>query len=104
MSGRTEILEMMRTLKLGGMRAAYDEIVSPGVKRNQGVELIVAALLRAEIEAKQARSINYQMTIAKLPLAKELAELDFERDADQRRTDHAAQLRCLPRRAAQCRC
>ncbi len=77
MSGRTEILEMMRTLKLGGMRAAYDDIVSPGVKRNQGVELIVAALLRAEIEAKQARSINYQMTIAKLPLAKELAELDF---------------------------
>ena len=78
MSGRTEILEMMRTLKLAGMRAAYDDIVSPGVKRNQGVERIIAGLLKAEIEAKQARSINYQMTIAKLPLAKELAELDFD--------------------------
>lgn len=78
MSGRTEILEMMRTLKLAGMRAAYDDIVSPGVKRNQSVERIIAGLLTAEIEAKQARSINYQMTIAKLPLAKELAELDFD--------------------------
>lgn len=78
MSGRSEILEMMRELKLGGMRAAYDEIVSPGVKRNQGVERIIAALLKVEIEAKKARSINYQMTIAKLPLAKELAELDFD--------------------------
>ena len=78
MSGRSEILEMMRALKLGGMRAAYDEIVSASVKRNQGVERIIAALLDAEIAAKKARSINYQMTIAKLPLAKELAELDFD--------------------------
>jgi DNA replication protein DnaC len=78
MSGRSEILEMMRDLKLGGMRAAYDEIVSPGVKRSQGVERIIAALLKAEIADKHARSINYQMRIAKLPLAKELAELDFE--------------------------
>ena len=81
MSERSEILEMMRLLKLGGMRAAYDEIVSASVKRNQGVERIIAALLHAEIAAKQARSINYQMTIAKLPLAKELAELDFKETA-----------------------
>jgi len=78
MSGRSKILEMMRELKLGGMRAAYDEIVSASVKRNQGVERIIAALLEAEIAAKKARSINYQMTIAKLPLAKELVELDFK--------------------------
>ena len=78
MSGRGEILEMMRELKLGGMRVACDEIVSASVKRNQGVERTIAALLKAEIAAKQARSINYQMTIAKLPLAKELAELSFD--------------------------
>lgn len=35
-------------------------------------------LLTAEISEKQARSIKYQMTIAKLPLAKELEEFDFE--------------------------
>jgi DNA replication protein DnaC len=78
MSERPEILEMMGALKLGGMRTAYDEIVTAGVKRNQGVERVIAALLKAEITAKRARSINYQMTIAKLPLAKDLADLDFD--------------------------
>ncbi len=34
-------------------------------------------LLTAEIREKQARSIKYQMTIAKLPLAKELPSRDF---------------------------
>jgi hypothetical protein len=32
----------------------------------------VGDLLQAEIAEKQARSIKYQMTIAKLPLAKDL--------------------------------
>jgi DNA replication protein DnaC len=75
---RHEILELMSQLQLSGMRAAYDEIVSAGVKRNQGIERVVAALLQAEITAKHARSINYQMALARLPLAKELADLSFD--------------------------
>lgn len=75
---RHEILELMSALKLTGMKAAYDDIVTAGIKRRHSVEKIIAALLEAEITAKQARSINYQMTIAKLPLAKELAELSFD--------------------------
>ena len=75
---RSEIMEMLATLQLAGMRAAYDEIVSVGIKRQHGVEKIIGALLKAEIAAKNARSINYQMTIAKLPLAKELAGLSFD--------------------------
>ena len=75
---RSEILELMGTLQLAGMRAAYDEIVAVGIKRQHAVEKIIGALLAAEIAAKNARSINYQMTIAKLPLAKELADLTFE--------------------------
>jgi hypothetical protein len=35
-------------------------------------------LLTAEINEKQARSIKYQLTIAKLPLAKDLADFQFE--------------------------
>ena len=75
---RHEILDLMSQLQLSGMRAAYDEIVSAGVKRNQGIERVVAALLQAEITAKHARSINYQMALARLPLAKELADLSFD--------------------------
>ena len=75
---RHEILEMMGTLQLAGMRAAYDEIVSAGVKRQQGFERVIGALLKAEIAEKQARSIRYQMGSAKLPLAKELADISFD--------------------------
>jgi DNA replication protein DnaC len=73
---RTEILELMSQLQLAGMRAAYDEIVTAGIKRSQGIERVIGALLQAEITAKQARSINYQMGLAKLPLVKELTDLD----------------------------
>lgn len=38
---------------------------------------MIGDLLQAEISEKQARSIKYQMTIAKLPLAKEIGEFDF---------------------------
>ena len=75
---RHEILEMMGTLQLAGMRAAYDEIVSTGMKRQQGFERVIGALLKAEIAEKQARSIRYQMGSAKLPLAKELADIAFD--------------------------
>jgi DNA replication protein DnaC len=74
---RHEILELMAQLGLAGMRAAFDEIVANGIKRQHAAAEIVGALLQAEIAEKQARSIKYQMTIARLPLAKELAEFEF---------------------------
>src|SRR5436309_3280316 len=74
---RSEILKMMASLQLSGMRAAYDEIVTTGIKRKHSVDQIIASLLKAEIAEKQARSIRYQMGIAKLPLAKELADFAF---------------------------
>jgi DNA replication protein DnaC len=74
---RQDILELMGTLKLYGMRAAFDEIIANGVKRQHPVQHILADLLKAEIDEKQARSIKYQMTIAKLPLAKDLREFEF---------------------------
>src|SRR5437764_2397025 len=66
---RTDLLELMSTLKLYGMRAAYDEVMATGIKRRHELPRIVGDLLSAEIAEKQARSIKYQLTIAKLPLA-----------------------------------
>jgi DNA replication protein DnaC len=60
------------------MKAAYDEILATGVKRQHEPQTIIGDLLHAEITEKQARSIKYQMTIAKMPLAKEVDEFDFE--------------------------
>ena len=68
----------MGQLKLCGMRTAYDEIIGTALKRQHEPQQIIGDLLTAEISEKQARSIKYQMTIAKLPLAKELEEFDFE--------------------------
>ena len=75
---RSDLLDAMGKLKLYGMRAAYDEILTTAVKRQHEPQQIIGDLLAAEISEKQARSIKYQMTIAKLPLAKELEEFDFE--------------------------
>lgn len=74
---RTQILDLMGTLKLYGMRSAYDEIMTSGIKRQHEPPRIVGDLLQSEIAEKQARSIRYQMTVAKLPLAKEIEEFDF---------------------------
>src|SRR3984893_10512775 len=74
---RTEIRELMSTLKLFGMRAAYDEVMASSIKRRHEPPRIVGDLLSAEIAEKQARSIKYQLTIAKLPLAKDIDEVDF---------------------------
>ena len=68
---------MMGGLKLIGMRHAYDEVMSDAVKRQHSAQRVVGDLLKAEIDEKTARSIKYQMTIARLPLAKELADFDF---------------------------
>jgi DNA replication protein DnaC len=75
---RQNILDLMGTLKLYGMRAAFDEVLANGVKRQHGVARILADLLKAEIDERAARSIKYQLTIAKLPLAKDLAQFDFK--------------------------
>jgi DNA replication protein DnaC len=75
---RAEILTAMFELKLFGMKSAFDEIIATAVKRQHEPQRIVGDLLTAEIAEKQARSIKYQMTIAKLPLAKDVAEFDFE--------------------------
>jgi len=74
---RHEVLEMMTELRLKGMRAAFDEVIADGLKRQHPVQRIVGDLLRAEIAEKQARSIKYQLTIARVPLAKDLGQFDF---------------------------
>jgi DNA replication protein DnaC len=48
------------------------------VKRQHEPQRIVGDLLSAEISEKQARSIKYQITIAKLPLAKDVDDFRFD--------------------------
>ena len=75
---RTEVLDLMGALKLYGMKAAYDETLATALKRKHEPQRFVGDLLRAEISEKRARSIKYQLTIAKLPLAKDVDDFAFK--------------------------
>ena len=48
------------------------------MKRQHEPHRVVGDLLSAEISEKQARSIKYQITIAKLPLAKDVDDFTFD--------------------------
>jgi len=50
------------------MRSAYDDVMATAIKRQHEPPRIVGDLLSAESSEKQAHSIKYQFTIAKLPL------------------------------------
>ena len=69
---RTEVLDLMGELRLFGMKNADDEILATALKRRHEPQRFAGDLLKAEISEKQARSIKYQLTIAKLPLAKDI--------------------------------
>jgi DNA replication protein DnaC len=75
---RTEVIEMMGELKLYGMKSAYDEIYATALKRQHEPQRLVGDLLKAEISEKHARSIRYQLAIAKLPLAKDVDDFQFK--------------------------
>src|SRR6202034_4480806 len=75
---RTEVLDMMSGLKLYGMRGAYDETLATALKRSHEPQRFVGDLLKAEISEKQARSIKYQLTVAKMPLAKDVDDFAFK--------------------------
>ena len=46
---RTQILDLMSSLKLYGMRSAYDEVMAAGIKRQHEPPRIVGDLLQSEI-------------------------------------------------------
>ena len=75
---RSEILATMGELKLYGMKAAFDQIVGTAVKRQHEPQRVIGDFIAAEIAEKQARSIKYQITLAKLPLAKDVEEFRFD--------------------------
>jgi hypothetical protein len=75
---RSEILASMGELKLFGMKSAFDQIVTTAVKRQHAPQQVIGDFVGAEIAEKQARSIKYQITASKLPLAKDVDDFRFE--------------------------
>ncbi|MER0240328.1 IS21-like element helper ATPase IstB [Fulvimarina sp. MAC8] len=74
---RHELLETMDELKLHGMRASFDEITGKGLQRRDELYPLLASLLRAEHNHRQARSIVYRIASAKFPVLKDLDAFQF---------------------------
>ena len=74
---RHELIDQLRQLKLHGMATAFDEAVIQGVRRQLTVQEILAQLCQAEVAERKARSIRYQLGIARFPVAKDLDSFRF---------------------------
>jgi len=74
---RHNLIESLRELRLHGMVAVYDEAVTQGIRRNNSVQEILMTLFQAEAAERTARSIRYQLSIAKFPVHKNLDTFSF---------------------------
>ena len=75
---RHDMIDTMRGLGLKGMAAAFDEAVTTGLQRKRTTMEILTDLLRAEATHRDAASIRYRMTAARLPVVKDLERFSFE--------------------------
>ena len=75
---RHEMIEAFAQLGLKGMAGAFDETVTTGLQRGRTAMEILADLLGAEAAHRQAASIRYRLTAAKLPVMKDLTAFTFE--------------------------
>lgn len=74
---RNDIMAALQELQLAGMRAAYDEIMQSGLRLKKTPAEIFGDLLNAELADKRARSIQYQMGVARFPMLKSLGDFHF---------------------------
>jgi DNA replication protein DnaC len=75
---RHEMIETLGRLGLKGMAGAFDDAVTTGLQRNRTTLEMLADLLQAETAHRQAASIRYRMTAARLPVIKDLSSFVFE--------------------------
>ena len=78
---RDDVLQMMDTLKLRGMSAVYDEVLTNGRSRQLTPEKVLLELLRAESAERQMRSIRYRLAQARFPITKDLDSFSFKEAA-----------------------
>jgi DNA replication protein DnaC len=73
----TEIVDLLKGLKLHGMAAAFMETIHTAIKHQQSTEETISTLCLAEAAERKAKSIGYQMRIARFSLSKDLADFQF---------------------------
>jgi DNA replication protein DnaC len=74
---REKILDKLKEMRLDGMRASYDEVMSIGQKQGHTAEKVLLSLLEAESVERESRGLRYRLGQAKFPIQKEVSDFDF---------------------------
>lgn len=74
----TEIIDLLRTLKLFGMAANYTDVMEESIRKQLSFPQLLAQLCGIETEDRKARSIRYQMGAAKFPISKGIDTFVFD--------------------------
>jgi len=74
---RLEMIARLKALRLHGMVGAFDEVIDEGIKRTRTPFDVLGRLLQAEDAERQARSVRYQMSVAKFPFYRDLDSFEF---------------------------
>jgi DNA replication protein DnaC len=76
-----DYLAKLKALKLYGMAAAWSELAAETRRQPLSGEALLLRLLDAEQADRQARSLSYQMKVARFPHHRDLASFDWKESA-----------------------
>jgi DNA replication protein DnaC len=73
----TDVIEQLNALKLFGMAAAYEDVLTNAIRERQSMAQFLVTLCGMESEERSVRSIRYQMSITKFPVSRSLDTFAF---------------------------
>jgi DNA replication protein DnaC len=74
---QSQLPELLKTLRLNGMASALEESLSALSQKKLAPTSWLVQLLQAELAERQARSYQYQLRQARLPMPRDLDSFDF---------------------------
>ena len=75
---RHELLAALRALKLFGMAQALEEFLAKPGRHAEAPEVWLSRMIEAEFQERKARSLRYQLGIAKFPVPRTFDGFEFE--------------------------
>lgn len=82
----TEIIELFKELKLQGMASVFPELLAKAERHGWGHQDLILPLLQEELSYRRERSVQYRLTLAKIPWTWTLNTFPFERQPAVDRT------------------
>jgi len=78
---QTQLIEQLKALRLRGMASALPDSLTTLSQKKLAPTSWLGQLLQAELADRQARSYEYQLRLARFPMARDLDSFDFRESA-----------------------